>query len=125
MAAGGVGWLFLAKTEVGGLVGVEGVRHTGGGKPEPGLLPRAWEGGLLVLRVGRGRAGPALLPRVGRKRLRQLGEELVGLECPSSRHLSPGLVTSDPMPHTALGRKARRDASSSVPTRSLHLKQTQ
>lgn len=69
--------------------------------------------------------GPALLPRVGRKRLRQLGEELVGLECPSSRHLSPGLVTSDPMPHTALGRKARRDASSSVPTRSLHLKQTQ
>lgn len=35
----------------------------------------------------------------------------------------PRLVTIDPIPQTVLGRKARREASSSVPTRYLHLKQ--
>lgn len=42
----------------------------------------------------------------------QLGGELVGQECHSSRHLSPGLETFDPIPQTLLERKARREASS-------------
>lgn len=61
-------------------VGVGGVRG-----PGRETRVRVWEEGLVLREAEEG--------------FWQLGEELVGLECPSSWHLPPGSLTLDLPPH--------------------------